>query len=233
MKNISFIKSSLNGYREIKSYRGLNLKINILDERSKDADIIEISRDLGRVYLTKENDMWTSSIWETGKGFARYILKKNRVNYSLEVEFLSREKGESIIDAEAHKIKAEAESVISWCDPKDENEKSGRYWINAYHGAGVYRLIVLDGKIKGSIYGGFHDCNRSLNTVVAGYLSFKRAIEEIIEEKLGTDKFQMLKADGSGTSFFLRNPEDKKFLKTKEYEVPSAQGGMHQNIEIV
>ena len=104
MKNISFIKNSLNGYREIKSYRGLNLRINILDERSKDADIIEISRELGRVYLTKENDMWTSSIWETGKGFARYILKKNRVNYSLEVEFLSREKAASIIDAEAQKI---------------------------------------------------------------------------------------------------------------------------------
>lgn len=77
MKNISFIKNSLNGYREIKSYRGLNLRINILDERSKDADIIEISRELGRVYLTKENDMWASSIWDTGKGFARYILKES------------------------------------------------------------------------------------------------------------------------------------------------------------
>lgn len=163
-----------------------------------------------------------------------YMLEEWETKLKTEQEKLKADrKAASIIDAEAHKIKAEAESVISWCDPKDENEKSGRYWINAYHGAGVYRLIVLDGKIKGAIYGGFHDCNRSLNTVVAGDLAFKRAIEEIIKEKLGTDKFQLLKAEGSGTSFFLRNPDDKKFLKTKEYEVPSAQGGMHLNIEIV
>lgn len=148
MKNISFIKNSLNGYREINSYRGLNLRINILDERSKDADIIEISRELGRVYLTKENDMWTSSIWETGKGFARYILKKNRVNYSLEVEFLSREKAASIIDAEAHKIKAEAESVISWCDPKDENEKMDVIGSTHIMEQVFIDLLSLTGKLK-------------------------------------------------------------------------------------
>ncbi len=52
-------------------------------------------------------------------------MKKNRVNYAMEIESLSDEEGRAVLDAQVKQIKCEAAEAISWCDPKDEKDAVG------------------------------------------------------------------------------------------------------------
>ena len=120
-----------------------------------------------------------------------------------------------------------ARNAISWCKDEDEKDPDGRYWLSAYHGAITYLLIVKNGRILGSIPGGYHDSKRVNCTIEEWVEALNHAIIEKV--KLG---YELIKADGSGTYFYLRYEDDKKFISVKEYDVPSVYGGMHHNMEI-
>lgn len=126
-------------------------------------------------------------------------------------------------------IKELAFNAISWCDPKDIQDENGRYWLNAYHGCGVYRLIVKDGRIQGSIMDGLHgSCPYQVDVN-----EWIKTLTEVITEHLKSSDFKLLKADGSGTYFYLRYSDDAQYLNdVREYDVPSVYGGTHHNIEI-
>ena len=230
----------LNG--EVSKMNGKPKSIASFEKKAANADCIEIEVYFDchldeRIFLAKnENGQWQSPVFfedsHFNKGYMRYVLRPMKKNYSLDKVHVSDEEARSLINASVPALLQNAEEVIAWCDPKDENDADGRYWVSAYRGAGVYRIIVKDGKIRGAIYGGFHNCRKSLKAALCPDESFVLALENVITKKIG-EGFQLLKADGSGTYFFLRDAEDKKYLQVKEYDVPSADGGLHQNMEIV
>lgn len=216
---------------------GTPKRINVFDTKAADADYIEICTFSGyhteTIVLVKNKEgVWRSPLWRTGDGYMCYELQPKQTNYALTRVRVEEKEGRVIIAAAVPDLLKEAESAIAWCDLKDKTDTDGRYWLSAYRGAGVYRLIVAGGKIRGAIYGGFHDCRRGRCGHVAGDLVFTEAIYKVVVNRLGTKDFQMLKADGSGTYFYLRNQEDAIYLDTKEYDVPSATGGLHHNIEV-
>jgi hypothetical protein len=100
------------------------------------------------------------------------------------------------------------------------------YYINGYHGCGVYRVAVQNGKIVATLHGGYH------NSCPWGVDSFtwKVAVLNYLKEKLDND-FEIVKADGSGCTFFLREPLED--VEVKEYNVPSIYPPyVHHNIEV-
>lgn len=131
-----------------------------------------------------------------------------------------------------------AEKAIAWIDPNDENDPEGRYWLACYQGCGEYRLIVKDKKIAGAIYGNFHDsrpCTIGIDgkkKVVRHTKDWSYAIRRCAEDRIG--KCHLFSAFGSGTRFFLQDKKNyEKYVNVREYDVPSAQGGYHHNIEII
>lgn len=217
---------------------GIPKRITVFDNYAPDADYIGIEISDGynfkNVYLTKHADgVWRSPVWMSGDKYMCYELHTKRVNYALEIVRLTEDKGKDMFLEAMENCMVDAEKAINWCDPEDENDSYGRYWLNAYRGAGVYRLVVEAGKIRGAIYGGFHDCDRTIRCACAGDLAFMDALYKVVEKHLGTKAFKMLKADGSGTYFYLRNADDAVYLKTKEYDAPSVMGWRHHNIEVV
>lgn len=185
-----------------------------------------------KIFQLDENGDWYSALEMQREGYKRTKLTINATGFSMEDVFVSEEEAQEIIEREAAILEDEAKKVISWCNPEDENDEEGRYWLSAYHGAGVYRLIIKNKKIQGAIYGGFHDCDRSVKSMACSDEAFVKALEKVVSDKIGTG-FHFIKADGSGTLFFLRYAEDEQFLETKEYDVPSATGLLHRNIEII
>lgn len=235
MRKITYFRKFQGG--DFVTMNGAPKRIDVFDAKAACADYIEICTFSGYhteiVFLTKGKDgIWRSPLSHTNGDYQRYELQRKQVNYVLKGVRVSEEDGKAIIAVAVPELLKEAEGVIKWCEPKDETDKDGRYWLSAYCGAGVYRLIVADGKIKGAIYGGFHDCRRDIHGHIAGDLAFTEAIYKAVENRLNTKDFQMLKADGSGTYFYLRNPEDAVYLETREYDVPSMMGGLHHNIEV-
>ena len=237
MKNYtSFLKSG----KTMSRMAGLPKSIQVFDRRSSECDVIKIERFLfvesaypvETIYLSKVGEKWTSALSYARCGYLRYELVPKQKNYTLQQVDISEEEGKAIIEECIPSQMEEAEKAISWCDPKDEMDEDGRYWLSIYKGAGTYRLIISEQKIVGGIYGGFHDCNRSYKSMALGSLSFEKAVFKVVKKKLGTDNFKILKANGSGTYFFLKNVEDSEYIKTKEYMVPSATGGLHLNMEI-
>jgi hypothetical protein len=237
MKNYtSFLKSG----KTMSRMAGLPKSIQVFDRRSSECDVIKIERFLFEesaypvetIYLSKVGEKWTSALSYARCGYLRYELVPKQKNYTLQQVDISEEEGKSIIEECIPLQIEEAEKAISWCDPKDEMDEDGRYWLSIYKGAGSYRLIVSEKKILGGIYGGFHDCNRSYKSMALGSLSFEKAIFEVVKKKLGTDNFKILKANGSGTYFFLKNVEDSEYIDTKDYTVTSSTGGLHLNMEI-
>lgn len=91
-----------------------------------------------------------------------------------------------------------------------------------YRGAGVYRIAVKNKKITATLYGGYHG---SKPDAVETDLWLQVVSEELAKHG------SILKADGSGATFFLR--EESNLLPSKVYDVPSARGGLHKNIEVV
>lgn len=212
-------------------------RIAQFDQKTIDVEIIGTTTFSGdnvqSLYFTKDDQgNWCSPLKKTSDGYTRIVLASKGVNYVMKSVSVPEEDGQKIIAKEVDMLIADAKEAISWCDPKDENDADGRYWLAAYRGSGVYRLIVKDGKIHGAIYGGFHDCAKSIKAAACSSEAFMMALEKVITEKI-CDGFHLLKADGSGTYFYLRYDEDKCFLETKEYDVPSVDGGTHKNIEIV
>lgn len=219
---------------------GLPKTIQVFDKRSSECDVIIIERFLFEesaypveiIYLSKVGEKWVSALSLARSGYMRYELVPKLKNYTLQKVNISEEEGKSIIEECIPLQMEDAEEAILWCDPKDEKDEDGRYWISIYKGSGTYRLIVSEQKIVGGIYGGFHDCSRSYKSKALGSLSFERAVIEVVKKKLGTDNFKILKANGSGTYFFLKNVDDREYIDTKDYTVPSATGGLHLNLEI-
>lgn len=126
-------------------------------------------------------------------------------------------------------VRESAEKAISWVTEAWKDDKDGRYWLDAYHGCGVYQLIIKNGRIVGSIYDGFYGSRpyfRDYEEVTRQ--EWIDALTEVISEKIG--EFTFAKADGSGTYFYLREPMEG--VQVKEYDVPSVHGGYHHNIEI-
>ena len=143
------------------------------------------------------------------------------------VEQVSEQEALSLIEAEAASLMTDARNAIRWCRQEDENDTDGRYWLNAYACAEVYRLIVQDGRIVGSIPGGYHE-SRPLNSSTDAWM---QALTAAIAEKV-TGEYRLLKADGSGAYFYLRNQDDAQYISVKEYDVPSVNGVTHHNIEV-
>ena len=166
-------------------------------------------------------------IGSNSNGYHREVLERKQTLMHRVVEQVSEQEALSLIEAEAASLMTEARNAIRWCRQEDENEPEGRYWLNAYAGAGVYRLIVQDGRIVGSIPGGYHN-SRPLHSNVE---SWTKALNLAISEKIAGE-YHLIKADGSGTYFYLRNKEDAQYLSVKEYDVQSVHGGIHHNIEV-
>lgn len=120
------------------------------------------------------------------------------------------------IELAVQTVMDEARNSISWCNPADEKDADGRYWLSAYNGAGSYRLIISDGKIVGSIVGGFHGSNNGKVTVASWAEALIRAAKERYP------MCHLIKANGSGTYFYLCYDEHKSLISNvKEYYVPT------------
>lgn len=224
-----FYNSSGQHYRE---HRGQPRKADTFERNSEGATRVEIwytgAYSIKHQVFTKDaKGRWVSVIRNNGEGYYRDVLGRKQTLMHITTEKVAQEEALDILKKEVADVMEQARQAIRWCRPEDENDEHGRYWLSAYAGAQVYRLIVKDGKICGSIPGGFHDSRRCLCSDEA----WTQALVAAVEEKVGTD-CHLLKADGSGCYFYLRNQEDAQYLDVKEYAVPSDSGGHHHNIEV-
>lgn len=215
----------------IKSHSGEPRNIEAFLKNSESATRIDIADFANYGYFCrhffKKNDKWVGEIFMSRTGWECEVLIPKITRMHRVLEPIDKEEALSIIAEESERVLPSARESVSWCDPKDSEDKDGRYWLNAYSGAGVYRLIVQDGMILGAIYGGLHDSRRVICSQDAWVLALRKAIEERVQ-----GEYQLLKADGSGTYFYLRNAEDSQYLETKIYQVPSVNGGFHLNVEV-
>lgn len=221
MKQTSFY--SENG-KKVQTVNGFVKSIKSFNEYSADAAYVRFSDMRGwassDTYFKRCADgTWVSPMWQTSDGYARKVLTAKKVNYAVEIISISNEEAEKIITDETKSLLGDASSVIDWCGSTDE----------AYRGAGTYRLIIQDGKIKGSIYGGFQGCRKSMKAMLCSHEAFINAIYQVAEDKIGQG-FKIVKADGSAHKFYLH--ERTEGVDVIEFDVPSVNGGMHNNIEI-
>jgi hypothetical protein len=130
---------------------------------------------------------------------------------------------------------SKAWQTIEWVTDEYKDDIHGRYWLNVYHGAGVYELIIQKGRIVGSIFEGFYPTipqEDGHNAITRN--QWIEVLTKVINERLG-DNWHFVKADGSCCAFFLREDTNDDELRyyIKEYKVPDMQhGGMHTNYEI-
>lgn len=217
--------------KQVKAHSGEPRNASVFERNSADAVRIEISTISGYNYsskvFNKVNGRWVGEIYRGTNGYHREVLERKQTQMHRVLEQVSEQEALSIIEAEAAALMAAAREAVRWCRPEDENDPEGRYWLNAYAGCEVYRLIVQNGRIVGSIPGGFYN-SRPLHSNVE---SWTESLKSAISEKV-TGEYHLLKADGSGTYFYLRNQEDAQYLSVNEYDVPSVQGGTHHNIEV-
>lgn len=217
--------------KKIKAHSGEPRNATVFEKNSADAVRIEIRHSSGynfsvRVF-NKVNGLWLGKVYRSSNGYHREVLEMKQTLMHRVVEQVSEQEAISLIDAEVSSLMPAARKAIRWCRKEDENDQDGRYWLNAYAGAEVYRLIVQNGRIVGSIPGGYHD-SRPLNSSIEAWM---QSLTAAISEKV-TGEYLLIKADGSGTYFYLRNHEDAQYLSVKEYDVPSVNGGTHHNIEV-
>ena len=217
--------------KQVKNHNGEPRNASVFERNSADAVRIVISTISGYNYsakvFNKVNGRWVGEIYRGKNGYNREVLERKQTQMHRVIENVSEQEAIYIIEAESAALMEAARDAIRWCRPEDENDNEGRYWLNAYAGCEVYRLIVQNGRIVGSIPGGFYN-SRPLNSNVEAWTE---ALKSAISEKV-TGEYHLLKADGSGTYFYLRNQEDAQYLSVNEYDVPSAQGGTHHNIEV-
>lgn len=216
----------------VKKHSGEPRNANVFEKNATDAVRVEIFTVSGYNYsgkvFHKENDRWVGEIYRTSNGYHREVIERKRTLMHRVIEQVSDQEALSIIKAEVASLMPAAREAVRWCRKEDEQDPEGRYWLSAYAGAEVYRLIVQDRRILGSIPGGYHD-SRPLNSSIEAWM---QALTAAIEEKV-TGEYRLIKADGSGTYFFIRNQEDSQYLFVKEYDVPSIHGGFYHNIEVL
>ena len=208
---------------QVKAHSGEPRNASVFERNSADAVRIFI----GFKVFNKVNGRWVGEIYRNSNGYYREVLERKITQMHRVLEQVSEAEALSIIEAEAAQLMDAARDTIRWCRPEDENDPEGRYWLNAYAGCEVYRLIVQNGRIVGSIPGGYHN-SRPLNISADAWM---QALTDAIAEKV-TGEYRLIKADGSGTYFYLRNQDDAQYLSVNEYDVPSVQGGLHHNIEV-
>ena len=217
--------------KQIKKHSGEPRNATVFEKNSADAVRIEICTFSGYNYCAKTfnkvNGRWLGAVSRSTHGYQREVLERKRTMMHRVVEQVSEKEALSIIESEVASLMPAARKAVRWCSSEDEKDHYGRYWISAYAGCTVYRLIVQNGRIVGSIPGGYHD-SRPLNSSIEAWM---QALEAAIAEKV-TGEYHLIKADGSGTHFYLRNHEDAQYLSVKEYDVPSVYGGIHHNIEV-
>lgn len=214
--------------KQIKKHSGEPRNATVFEKNSTDAVRIEICTMYGCVKVfNKLNGRWLGKVYRGTNGYNREVLERKRTMIHRVVEQESEKDANSIIEAEVASLMPAARKAIRWCSTEDEKDPDGRYWLSAYAGADVYRLIVKNGRIVGSVPGGYHN-SRPLNSNVCAWM---KALAAAIAEKV-TGEYHLIKADGSGTCFYIRNQEDVQYLSVKEYDVPSVFGGIHHNIEV-
>lgn len=209
--------------KRIKTHSGEPRNSSVFERNSADAVRIFI----GSKVFKKVNGRWIGELYRNSNGYHREVLERKQTMMHRVVEQVSEQEALSLIEAEAASLMNAARDAVRWCLPEDENDQEGRYWLNAYAGADVYRLIVQNGRIVGSIPGGYHN-SRPINSSADAWM---QALTAAISEKV-TGEYRLIKADGSGTYFYLRNQEDAQYLSVNEYDVPSVHGGIHHNIEV-
>lgn len=209
--------------KEIKKHSGEPRNSSVFERNSADAVRIFI----GSKVFKKVNGRWIGELYRNSNGYHREVLERKQTLMHRVVEQVSEQEALSLIEAEAASLMTAAREAVRWCRQEDENDPDGRYWLNAYAGVEVYRLIVQNGRIVGSIPGGYHN-SRPLNSSADAWM---QALTAAISEKV-TGEYRLIKADGSGTYFYLRNQEDAQYLSVNEYDVPSVHGGIHHNIEV-
>lgn len=209
--------------KRIKTHSGEPRNASVFEINSADAVRIFI----GSKVFNKVNGRWVGKLYRTSDGYNREVIERKQAMMHRVIEQVSEQEAISLIEAEAASLMTDAREAIRWCRTEDENDQEGRYWLNAYAGAEVYRLIVQNGRIFGSIPGGYHN-SRPLNSNVEAW---KQALTSAIAEKV-TGEYHLIKAYGSGTYFYLRNHEDAQYLSVNEYDVPSVYGGTNHNIEV-
>lgn len=209
--------------KQVKAHSGEPRNASVFERNSADAVRIFI----GSKVFKKVNGRWIGELYRNYNGYHREVLERKHTLMHRVVEQVSEQEALSLIEAEAASLMTEARNAIRWCRQEDENEPEGRYWLNAYAGAGVYRLIVQDGRIVGSIPGGYHNSLPLHSNVEA----WTKALNLAISEKIAGE-YHLIKADGSGTYFYLRNNDDAQYLSVNEYDVQSVHGGIHHNFEV-
>lgn len=209
--------------KQVKAHSGEPRNASAFERNSADAVRIFI----GSKVFNKVNGRWIGELYRNSNGYHREVLERKQTQMHRVIEQVSEQEALSLIEAEAASLMTDAREAIRWCRQEDENDQEGRYWLNAYAGCDVYRLIVQNGRIVGSIPGGYHN-SRPLNSNVESWM---QALESAIDEKV-TGEYRLIKADGSGTYFYLRNHEDAQYLSVNEYDVPSVHGGTHHNVEV-
>lgn len=209
--------------KQVKAHSGEPRNASVFERNSADAVRIFI----GSKFFKKVNGRWIGELYRNSNGYHREVLERKQTLMHRVVEQVSEQEALSLIESEAASLMTDARNAIRWCRQEDENEPEGRYWLNAYAGAGVYRLIVQDGRIVGSIPGGYHN-SRTLHSNVEAWT---KALNLAISEKIAGE-YHLIKADGSGTYFYLRNNDDAQYLSVNEYDVQSVHGGIHHNIEV-
>lgn len=209
--------------KEIKKHSGEPRNSSVFERNSADAVRIFI----GSKVFKKVNGRWIGELYRNSNGYHREVIERKQTLMHRVVEQVSEQEALSLIEAEAASLMTAAREAVRWCRQEDENDPDGRYWLNAYAGVEVYRLIVQNGRIVGSIPGGYHN-SRPLNSSADAWM---QALTAAISEKV-TGEYRLIKADGSGTYFYLRNQEDAQYLSVNEYDVPSVHGGIHHNIEV-
>ena len=217
--------------KQVKAHSGEPRNAIVFERNSADAVRIEIRHSSGYNFsvkvFNKVNGRWLGKVYRSSNGYHREVIERKQTQMHRVVEQVSEQEAISIIESEVASLMPAARKAVRWCRTEDENDPDGRYWINAYDGAGVYRLIVQNCRIVGSIPGGYHN-SRPLNSSVEAW---KNALNSAIAEKV-TGEYHLIKADGSGTYFYLRNKEDAQYLSVNEYDVPSVNGGIHRNFEV-
>ena len=214
--------------KKIKAHSGEPRNATVFEKNSTDAVRIEICTMYGCIKVfNKVNGRWLGKVYRSSNGYHREVIERKQTKMHRVVEQVSEQEAHSIIKSEVASLMPAARKAVRWCSPEDEKDPDGRYWLNAYAGCEVYRLIVQNGRIVGSIPGGYHN-SRPLNSSVEAWMN---ALTSAIAEKV-TGEYHLIKADGSGTYFYLRNHEDAQYLSVKEYDVPSVNGGTHHNIEV-
>ena len=214
--------------KQIKKHSGEPRNATVFEKYSTDAVRIEICTMYGCVKVfNKLNGRWLGKVYRGTNGYNREVLERNHTLMQRVVEHVSEQEALSLVETEVASLMPAARKAVQWCSPEDEKDPDGRYWLSAYAGADVYRLIVKNGRIVGSIPGGYHN-SRPLNSNVCTWM---KALAAAIAEKV-TGEYHLIKADGSGTYFYLRNHEDAQYLSVNEYDVPSVNGVTHHNIEV-